>query len=215
MNTNEYWKEKLSEYAEHEWSKHPSIFAKDIVSFFPPQGTVLELAGGQGQDSRWFASQGFAVTYSDLTEDVVQKVESQTTAEPNITCIAVDLSKELPFSPESFDVVYSHMGIHYFNRKETRRILTNIHRILKPDGIVALILNTIDDPEITTHGYEQIESYYFEDPRSGLRKSYFSADYLHELTQDFFEPLLLDHNGQTHKDEVETLVRFVGEKLGT
>ncbi|MDD4319884.1 MAG: class I SAM-dependent methyltransferase [Candidatus Peribacteraceae bacterium] len=212
MENNEFWKEKLAGYDEHEWSKHPSIFAQDVARLFPPRGSVLELAGGQGQDSRWFASQGFNVTYSDLVEDVVQKVRKQVATDPNITCLAVDLSKELPFKAASFDVVYSHMGLHYFDRMETRRIFANIHHTLKPDGIVALILNTIDDPEIQTYGYRQIEPHFFEDPRSGLKKSYFSSGYVQELTRDLFEQLLNDHNGKTYKDSVQTLVRFVGKK---
>ena len=212
MDNHRYWEDKLADYTQEQWVKRPSIFATQSVSYFPSQGSILELAGGQGQDSEWFASQGFHVTYSDFVDKVVQQVRERTSGVQNITCTTADLSKELPFSPERFDVVYSHMGLHYFDRRETRRILTNIHGIVQSRGTIALLLNTVDDPEIREHEYKQIEEHTYEDPRSGLQKSYFSVEYLLGLSRGLFKPLLLDHQGRTYKDDVKTLVRFVGEK---
>lgn len=124
----------------------------------------------------------------------------------------MDLREPLPFNDNTFNIVYSHMGLHYFGRKETQDVLREIHRILRDGGTLAILLNTLDDPEIREHNYQEIEPHFFEDPRSGLRKSYFSVEYLKELTENLFEPLILDNRGETYKDEVKSLVRFVGKR---
>jgi len=212
VNERNYWKKKLSEYAEEDWSKDPSIFAEQVIDYFPLKGKLLELAGGRGNDSRYFAGEGYEVTYSDFVEEVVSEVEDTTDESLGISYMKIDLQESLPFADSTFEIVYSHMGLHYFGRKETQRVIREIHRVLKGRGTLAMLLNTLDDPEIREHNYQEIEPHFFEDPRSGLRKSYFSVEYLKELAEDFFEPLILDNQGETYKDEVKSLVRFVGER---
>lgn len=77
MNQRSYWKKKLSQYSEEDWIKKPSIFAKQILGYLPSKGKLLELAGGQGNDSRFFAAKGYEVTYSDFVEEVVSNVEKK------------------------------------------------------------------------------------------------------------------------------------------
>ncbi|MEX1112752.1 MAG: class I SAM-dependent methyltransferase [Candidatus Andersenbacteria bacterium] len=213
MDTRSYWKHKLSEYANEVWSNKPSIFAKQTLSYFPTKGTLLELAGGQGQDSVFFATQGYTVTYSDFVEDVVRNVEKNTDPGLDVWFQVIDLSKPLPFKNASFDVVYSHLGLHYFDNVNTKKVFGEIHRVLKTDGMLATILNTINDPEIKKSNYQEIEPYFFLNPRSGIKKSYFSQEYLSALVKGLFEPVLLDSAGETYKDETKSLIRFVGKPL--
>lgn len=211
MDNEAYWGDRLNTYSEKDWATKPSVFIQQAFPYFPPAAKVLELGGGHGQDSIWLAEQGCNVTYTDLVSEVVEKVRQRTAAMQNLTCLTSDVSKGLQFPAENFDVVHSHLGLHYFGHDQTRLILEDIHRILKTRGIISLLLNTIDDPEIAEDGYTRLEPHYYQDP-SGMKKSYYSVDYLRELIDGLFEPLLLDTNGETHKDEIKTLVRFIGEK---
>ena len=118
----------------------------------------------------------------------------------------------MPFEDVSFDVVYSHLALHYFDRDTTEKIFSEIYRVLKPGGVLALITNSVHDPEFATG--EKIEEGYRL--VHGMRKRYFSAKSLGDFTVAF-DTILLDENGKTNKDRVATnnsgLARFVGRKL--
>jgi len=120
----------------------------------------------------------------------------------------VDLSRPLPFGPGSFDIVFSHLSLHYFPLVRTRELFEEIFTLLKPGGIFATLANTVDDPEIKRS--EPIEPDYYLTP-SGIPKRFFSIDSMGKFTSGF-ETLLLDAHGQTHKDQINTLIRFVGRK---
>ena len=123
--------------------------------------------------------------------------------------IEIDLEQKLPFKDNSFDIVYSHLALHYFNKKTTRRLFGEIARVLKKGGIFATLTNTVDDPERLE--FKRIEKDYYEE-RGKILKRYFSPQSLKELVNKDFETYVLDAKGETYKDEIKTLIRFVGKK---
>ncbi len=56
-----YWEELHTRYDGLDWTEKPSIFAEEIIQYFPERGVVLDLGAGQGQDSIYFAQAGFQV----------------------------------------------------------------------------------------------------------------------------------------------------------
>lgn len=120
----------------------------------------------------------------------------------------VDMNKPLEFQRESFDVVYSHLALHYFNHKRTQDLFDEIYDILKPGGIFATLTNTIDDPEVSESTL--IEEGLYMTP-VGIQKMFFSIDTLAKFVSKF-ETILLDNRGETHKDPIKTLIRYVGQK---
>lgn len=210
MDAKDYWEEKHKKYAKEEWINRPTIFAKFAIKYFPKNGRLLELGAGQGQDSRFFASKGYKVTATDFSSEALGLLKEKTNAEGlSIETKEVDISKDLPFLNQSFDIVYSHLALHYFDDETTRKVFSEIHRILKGGGILSALFNTIDDPEINES--KKVEEGFFETP-SGILKRYFSVDYLQDITNGLFEVVIADAKGETYKDEIKTLVRFVGRK---
>lgn len=207
-----YWTDKHKKYFERGLGVKSTKFANEILNYLPQSGTLLDLGAGQGQDSRFFAGHGFDVTSTDITPAPLE-LSKKLTEEKGliITFQEVDVSKKLPFENETFDVVYSHMALHYFDEVTTRQMFAEIHRVLKPSGICATLLNTVEDPEIAEHNFEKIEKDFYKTP-DGIYKRFFSVDSLKNFTQDYFESIILDSQGKTYKDEIETLIRFVGRK---
>lgn len=202
----EYWQEKLNKYSNQDWASKPTIFATQAINYFPKTGHILDLGAGLGQDSIFFAENGYQVTSCDLSELAKDNIPQE--LQGKIVFKKLDLSNPLPFELESFDVVYSHLALHYFNEKRTQELFDQIYEILKPGGIFATITNTIEDPEIS--GFEKIEEDYYNSS-DGIMKRYFSVDSMKKFTSKF-QKLLLDANGETHKDEIKTLIRFIGKK---
>lgn len=117
-----YWNAALERYKTKEWVDKPTIFAEQIKDYLPETGKLLELAAGQGQDSRYFVRQGYDVTATDLVDvglnEAKRKAEKE---ELKINFQTVDLSQPLPFADDSFEIVYSHLGLHYLDKIGQRK----------------------------------------------------------------------------------------------
>ena len=207
--TQEYWdKAHIEKYSKAEWAYKPSIFAEQAVKFFPKTGRLLEIGTGQGGDADYFQSLGYKVIATDYSGEALRNAESRV---KNVKFISLDTSQGFPFENESFDVVYSHMALHYFDSKNTKKIFSDIYRILKPGGIFATITNTMNDPEKEEGHYLELEPGYYQDPK-GIKKRYFSMGSLESFIKGLFERLLLDAGGRTYKDSDLSLTRFIGKK---
>lgn len=205
----DYWKKTHEIYSKKDWINNTTIFAQFAVGYFPKQGKLLDLGAGQGQDSRYFAELGYDVTSTDISDSAL-KLSKENAEGLDIKFMEVDITNKLPFEDNSFDIVYSHMALHYFTDKKTREVFQEIFRVLKPQGILASLFNTIEDAETTDPGYTSIEKDYYKSPE-GLLKRYFSVDYLKDVTGELFTPAILDNKGETYKDEIKSLIRFIGK----
>jgi SAM-dependent methyltransferase len=211
MNLQKYWAEKHLKYSKEDWIDKPTIFAKFAINYFPKNGKLLELGAGQGQDSIFFAKNGFDVLCTDFSEKALEIAKQKSKIENlKINFQLIDLEKHLPFNKESFDIVYSHLALHYFSSDRTIGLFDEIANILKPKGILAVLLNTIDDPEVTES--KLIENGLYKTP-SGLIKRFYAIKDLKDATENMFETVVLDNKGETYKDEIKTLVRYIGKKI--
>lgn len=205
------WSDLHNNYKKQDWINKPSIFAEQAIKYFPSGGKILELGAGLGQDSCYFAEQGFTVTATDLETSAFE--HARTKANKNslqITFQQVDLRNELPFEGETFDVVYAHLSLHYFNYETTKRLIHEIERVLKPGGVLAFLVNSINDPQYKT-GKEMEADYFQIDDKP---KRFFSESTARDLTQ-YLQVNLLDELGETYKDStkgVHNLVRYIGAK---
>ncbi len=209
--SNPIWQDKHQNYKEQDWINKPSIFAEQALPYFPKSGKILELGAGQAQDGCYFAEQGYDVTATDLEESAIE-LAKQKAATKNIAIKLekVDMSHDLPFENESFDVVYAHLSLHYFNRETTKHLFEEAERVLRPGGMLAFLVNSVNDPEYKTG--DELEPEYFQSGES--MKRYYSIESTREFTKEF-ETILLDDNGETYKDAakgVHNLIRFIGRK---
>jgi ubiquinone/menaquinone biosynthesis C-methylase UbiE len=206
------WHVLHSNYQMQEWIEKPSLFAETAIHYFPKTGKVLELGAGNGQDSFYFAKEGYDVTTSDIETSFLEMnlLKQPESIQEKIVLEQLDLNNPLPFENESFDVIYAHLSLHYFDLETTKRIISEIERVLKPKGVFAFLTISIQDPEYNTG--TQLEEDYFQ--VGVVSKRYFSQDSVRRLTEDF-QIILLDSSGETYKDrakDVTQLIRFIGFK---
>lgn len=168
---SDVWSDVHNMYKQQDWIDKPSIFAGQAIHYFPAQGAILELGAGQAQDSRFFASKGYKVTATDI-EDTALELAKQKAADASVDIALkkIDLSDELPFESESFDVVYAHLSLHYFDKETTLRLFGEIQRVLKRGGVFAFFVNSVNDPEYKTG--KELEPDYFQIDKT--TKRYFS-----------------------------------------
>lgn len=212
-NSQDFWDKKHDKYATQDWITKPTIFATEAIRFFPKNGKILELGCGQGADSIHFAKNGYEVLATDFSPNAIELAKKQTPAElkDKIHYSVEDIKQPLN-SGQSFDIIYSHLSLHFFDQERTMKLFDEIYQLLKPSGIFATIVNSLNDPE--TKVFKPIGPEYFEDAE-GQTKRYFSVESLSKLTSKY-KTLLLDDKGETWKDKmkgVHGLIRFVGQKI--
>jgi len=211
--TLDWWNQKNNKYSSEEWIDKPTIFAQWVIKYFPKEGKILDLGAGHGQDSRYFADNGYQVTSTDFSDTALKlnKEKLPHDLTNKVLIQKVDLSQPFPYEDSSFDIVYAHLSLHFFNDITTDKIISEIHRVLRPTGIVAILVNSTNDPEYNTG--KMLDRDYFELSQGDV-KHFFSQEYLKAKTSQF-ETIILDNQGTTLKDSAKGvfgLIRYLGRK---
>jgi len=137
----------------------PSEAALRAVDHFRRHGitSMLELGGGHGRDTLWFASQGLRVTVLDYSHRGISEIEQQA-ASRNLTgrvhAVQHDVRSPLPFADASFDACYSHMLFNMaMSTHELGALAQEVQRILAPGGLHVYTARSTDDPHfrVGTH----------------------------------------------------------------
>ncbi len=169
-NWDKKWKGRELESANN-FAKRVCVFLKDKKA-----KTVLDLGSGKGKDSIYFFRKGYDVTALDFSEEALCGIKK---CIPEIKCIKKDLS-EIDFKNNSFDVIYAHLSLHYFDDKNTKKLFENIFKILKPGGYFFVKCKSIDD---ALYGQgKQVGQDMFE--KKHIRH-FFSKEYMNEVLEDF------------------------------
>ncbi|MDD3306867.1 MAG: class I SAM-dependent methyltransferase [Acetobacterium sp.] len=144
----------------------PSIAAIKAVEIFKNNGVrrILELGGGQGRDTLYFAQQGFAVTVIEYTVAGIQAIRERAKeleVDYLVTTLQHDVRQVFPFATGSFDACYSHMlYCMALTTSELTAISAETNRVLKPGGIAIYTARNTDDADCGTgthHGEDIYE----------------------------------------------------------
>jgi SAM-dependent methyltransferase len=135
------------------FGSEPSEPARVAAESFDKEGKtrILELGGGQGRDTLFFARAGFHVhvlDYSDSAVDAIRNETRQLGLVGSVTAVCHDVRDPLPFDDESFDGCYSHMlYCMALTTAELEFLSSEVRRVLRPNG---LHITQPDTPTIPT-----------------------------------------------------------------
>ena len=101
-------------------------------------GRLLEIGCGMGTDLLQFARGGAICTGADLTPRSIEITRHRFAVYDECGSFLITDGERLPFAEESFDVVYSNGVLHH--TPDTARAISEIHRVLKPDGVAKVML---------------------------------------------------------------------------
>jgi len=119
----------------------PSNPAKIAGEMFKKEGKtkILELGGGQGRDTLFFAQNGFQVYTLDYSDSAVRAITNKAQEldlSGSITAMQHDIRTPLPFDDESFDGCYSHMlYCMALTTSELEFLSREVRRVLRPNGL--------------------------------------------------------------------------------
>ena len=185
---------KQEQHWENMFSNRPEMFGsapsfaaiKSVETFKKEKLTnILELGGGQGRDSLFFAQSNFTVQVLDYSQSGVDSIVKKANilgVAKRITVKKHDIRNPLPFNDESFDGCFSHMLFCMaFTTKELKRLTSELHRILKSGGINTYTVRHTEDSEYGV-GIHRGENLY---ETGGFIVHFFSTEKIKQLSAGF------------------------------
>lgn len=157
MSANDYFKN--DEY----WANHinkdleEDLWIDEYKTYLNSKGKCLDLGCGIGQFSKQFIKYGYDVISADISNIALNKVKSF-----NENVVKLDMRDKLPFPNNEFDLVFANLSIHYFSDEDTKKLILEIKRILKEDGLFIGSVNGIEGLKVIGNEVEEIEYHFYE-----------------------------------------------------
>ncbi len=145
---------------------------------------IIEFGCGTGGDACRFARRGHHVTALDFSSSAIRQI-GEIAAHARLTTLTarhLDYSRlPLPFADATYELAYSHLGLHYFPDDLTTAIFAEIRRILRPGGVFALRCKSTTDP-LYGQGERLAERIY---SRNGHVRHFYTKEYMAEKLAAF------------------------------
>lgn len=134
--TIEVYDKIASSYAKQIEDYAPRLELEKFIKLLPKGGKIMDAGCGPGRDCAYFVKQGFDVIGIDLSEKLLEIARKRTT---QAKFIKQDL-RYLDFPDNSFDGIWANSSLHHLDRNDISKVLEKFHRILKPQGILLVIV---------------------------------------------------------------------------
>jgi glycine/sarcosine N-methyltransferase len=114
---------------------------------------ILDCTCGIGTQALGLAGRGHRVTGMDLSRDSVRRARREAADRAVRLVVLVGDMTALPVRPSSFDVVVSgdNAIAHLLTDHDLVAALTEMRRVLRPDGVLVLTLHTYEEPALSRH----------------------------------------------------------------
>lgn len=151
----QHWQKTFAQKPEM-FGSEPSQPARAAAQLFEEEGNanILELGGGQGRDTLFFARAGFQVDvldYTDSAVDAISEKARQLGLAGSVSARRHDVREPLPFDDESFDGCYSHMlYCMALTTAELDFLSAEVRRVLRPNGLHVCTVRHTGDPDYGT-----------------------------------------------------------------
>lgn len=142
---------------------------------------MIDLGCGIGDDSIYLVQKGFNVTACDFSEEALKIVNRKI---PELKTLRFDMLEGLPFPDTSIGCIISDLSLHYFSNDETRKITSDIKRVLVEDGVFLCRVNSTLDVNYGAMAGEKIEENYFF--VEGYKKRFFDEKYIKQIFSDLY-----------------------------
>lgn len=143
---------------------------------------IIDLGCGSGNDTRYLISRGKRVIACDFSENAIENIRRNF---PELYRTEYfDMTGAFPFEDNFTELVIADLCLHYFSGQVTGSVLSEIKRILKPDGKLLMRVNSVKD---VNHGAGQgteIERNYFK-ISDGRFKRFFDRDDIYGFFGDW------------------------------
>lgn len=100
-----------------------------------PETSILDLCCGSGQATRFLVERSRQVTGLDASPLSLRRARQNVPQAAYVESFA----EKMPFPDAQFDLVHTSVALHEMESEQLQQILQEVHRVLKPGGIFALV----------------------------------------------------------------------------
>lgn len=174
------------------------LFDKEIKNCKTP---IIDLGCGKGNDTLYLIQNGKNVIPCDYSEKLILDIQNNFPEIERTECF--DMTKGLPFEDDFTDIIIADLSLHYFKKDTTYKILQEIKRVLKQNGILIFRVNSINDINFGARQGKEIEKHLYE-TEDGEYKRFFDINDI----QEFFNiwDILYINEEKTERFEKEKIV---------
>jgi SAM-dependent methyltransferase len=164
---------------------------------------VLELGCGQGIDTRRIVALANSVVACDLSPPPIIKGASEV--------LVLDHSKNFPFETGTFDVVVASLCLHYFCWQTTQDIVSEISRVLAPDGFILVRVNSENDNHFGATGHAEIQPNFYM--VKGQQKRFFNIADVESLFESNWKLTAIEEKSIDRYGPAKKILEFGGQKV--
>jgi len=121
------------------------------------KGELLEIGCGGGRDTAVLAAAGLRVLAIDRAD-----LSEARSAVPEAEFKQIDLRDFLPTTQNKYAVIIASLSLHYFSWEETKRLFSDIHNALQPNGMLLFRVNSTKDINYGAQGYPEISKNFYK-----------------------------------------------------
>ena len=177
------WNDLHKEFAKNNKPKYDEWFYdfESIISNVKTE--IVDLGCGvTGNNTLYLLEKGKQVISCDFAEEALNVIK---TIKGSKTLL-FDMLNTFPFEDNSTELVIADLSLHYYKEEDTKRIISEIKRILKPNGYLFFRVNSTNSTEykkIIDRRDEEIESNLFFS--KNMEKRFFNENDINKYFKDF------------------------------
>ena len=163
---------------------------------------LLDLGCGTGNDVQRLAQRRYTVVGLDYSREAITQAARK--AGSRTAFLVADMATPLPFMTGSFEAVMSNVALHMFDEARTWGLLTEVRRIVQPQGLFLFHVNALEDCPLRAKRTPPVRELAPNDTleADGQTMHVFSAAYLRELLTGW---------GEVHLELIESAAHTTGE----
>ena len=178
---NQRWND-IHSYYERDKIKYDDwleLFDREIQNCQTP---IIDLGCGCGNDTLYLIERGKKVIPCDYSKNAIHNIEKNF---PEVEkAYRFDMSRGLPFEDNLTDIIISDLSLHYFTKEKTSKILQEIKRVLKPNGLLIFRVNSVKDVNHLAGQGTEIEHHVYK-TNDGRYKRFFDEEDINRFFSDW------------------------------
>jgi len=177
------WNELHKDFAKKNKPKYDEWLEEFETIISNVETEIIDLGCGiTGNNTLYLLEKGKKVISCDFAEEAINAVSQIKGAKT----LLFDMMDKFPFKDNYTDLVIADLSLHYFREKDTNRIISEIKRVLKPNGYIFFRLNSTNSTEykeIIEKEEEQIEPNLFFS--KNIEKRFFNIEDINKFFKDW------------------------------
>ena len=177
------WNDLHKEFAKNNKPKYDEWLNEFELIISNVKTEIVDLGCGvTGNNTLYLLEKGKQVISCDFAEEALNVIK---TIKGSKTLL-FDMLNTFPFEDNSTELVIADLSLHYFKEEDTKRIISEIKRILKPNGYLFFRVNSTNSTEykkIIDRRDEEIESNLFFS--KNMEKRFFNENDINKYFKDF------------------------------